>query len=341
MEPKKEAYLYDNAGGNNVRCKNCAHYCKIASGKRGRCGVRENNGGILYALNYGKAATVAVDPVEKKPLFHFLPGTETLSYATVGCNLACANCQNWEISQYPKNNPDIPGNNFPPQSIVDIAKQNNLPSISYTYVEPTIFSEYALDTMKIAHQNGIKNIWVSNGFMSKESAEMVIPYLDAINIDIKSFSDDFYKNNCGARLQPVLNTAKRMKDAGVWVEITTLIIPTLNDSDKNITDIANFIVNDLGIATPWHLTQFLGEISWKLKYVSNTSANTLRKAHDMGKKTGLKYVYSGNMPGMDLENTYCPTCKTLVIERNNYIIRRHDAMGKCFNCGTFLDIIQD
>jgi pyruvate formate lyase activating enzyme len=340
MKTKKEVYLYEKNADSAVRCKNCAHYCSIANGKRGICGVRENGNGTLYALNYGKAVSVQIDPVEKKPLFHFLPGTETLSFATVGCNFACANCQNWEISQYPKEHDDIPGDDFPPQSIVDIALSHKLPSISYTYVEPTIFSEYALDTMKLARAAGLKNIWVSNGFMSKESAEMIIPHLDANNIDIKSFSDDFYRANCGARLQPVLDTAKRMKAANVWVEITTLVIPNLNDSDENLTDIANFIAKELGTETPWHVTQFSGAISWKLKHISNTSAHTLRSAYNIGKTAGLKYVYSGNIPGLETENTYCPKCNSIGIRRNGYSTEILCEGGKCLKCGTDLHIIE-
>lgn len=340
METKKEAYLYEKKSGNRVRCTNCAHYCTIAPGKRGICGVRENAGGKLYVLNYSKAVTVAIDPIEKKPLFHFLPGTETLSFATVGCNFMCANCQNWEISQYPKSHKEIPGDDFPPQSIVDLALKHNLPSISYTYVEPTIFSEYALDTMKIARKNKLKNVWVSNGFMSKESSEMIIPYLDANNIDIKSFSESFYRKNCGARLQPVLDTAKKMKESGVWVEITTLIIPTLSDSDENLTAIANFIAQDLGKETPWHVTQFSGAISWRLGHISDTPSNTLRKAYDIGKKAGLKYVYSGNIPGMETENTYCSKCNSICIERSGFNLTRKDKDGKCAKCGTSLSIIR-
>jgi pyruvate formate lyase activating enzyme len=339
MEAKKEAYLYEKSGTDSVRCLNCAHYCAIAPERRGICGVRQNTGGKLFAINYGKAVSVQIDPIEKKPLFHFLPGTETLSFATVGCNFSCANCQNWEISQYPKTNAEIPGDDFPPQAIVDIAAKHNCPSISYTYVEPTIFSEYALDTMKLARKKNIKNVWVSNGFMSKESAEMVIPYLDANNIDIKSFSDKFYRTNCGARLQPILDTAKRMKSAGVWVEITTLIIPSLSDSEENLTAIANFIARDLGNNTPWHVTQFSGVISWKLKHISDTSSNTLRKAYNIGREAGLMYVYSGNRPGMDTENTYCSQCGTLCVRRTGFNVSRCDNQGDCQSCGRSLDII--
>ena len=186
----KEVYLYKKLNNNLVKCQNCSHYCVIPPGKRGLCGVRQNINGTLYALNYGKVISLQIDPVEKKPLYHFLPGTQTLSIATVGCNFSCLNCQNWQISQYPKTRDDIPGQEMTPEQIVQIALDNNLPSISYTYVEPTIFSEYALDIMKLAKKNNIKNIWVSNGYMSQESAQMIIPYLDANNIDIKGFGNN-------------------------------------------------------------------------------------------------------------------------------------------------------
>jgi len=336
----KEVYLYKKLDDKNAQCQNCSHYCVIRPGKRGICGVRQNIDGKLCALNYGRAIAMNIDPVEKKPLFHFMPGSRTLSFATVGCNFRCANCQNYDISQYPKTHKDIPGDNATPEQIVQMALDNKTPSISYTYVEPTIFSEYALDTMKLARQKGLKNIWVSNGFMSEESRQMIIPYLDANNIDIKSFSDDFYKKNCGARLQPVLDTAETMKKAGVWLEITTLVIPTLSDDKKMLADIAQFIAKQLGKETPWHVTQFSGAISWKLEHLPDTPIETLKIAHRIGKDAGLKYVYTGNIPGMVSDNTFCPNCQTLCIERLGYTIRRHDEQGKCPRCGTELGIIE-
>jgi pyruvate formate lyase activating enzyme len=335
----QEVYLYEKLDGQNVRCKNCSHYCAISPGKRGICGVRQNLGGTLFALNYSKAVAINIDPVEKKPLFHFLPGTTTLSVATVGCNFSCANCQNYDISQYPKSHDDIPGQEVSPDDLVVMAKNEATPSISYTYVEPTIFSEYALDTMKIAGQNSLKNIWVSNGFMSAESREMIAPYLDADNIDIKSFSDEFYRKNCGARLQPVLDTCIAMKKAGVWLEITTLIIPTLNDDKSNLAAIAQFIAKELGNETPWHVTQFSGAISWKLSHIPNTPANTIRSTYIIGREAGLKYVYSGNIPGMDLENTNCWNCGTLCIQRVGYSVDRRDVNGKCPKCAADLNLI--
>ena len=304
-EMKKEIYLYKKLENDKVQCRNCAHYCLILPGKRGICRVRENQGGKLYALNYGKVIALNVDPIEKKPFFHFLPGTYSLSIATVGCNFRCQNCQNWDISQIKlpsmesqmkmKGTKEIPGENLSPKDIVKLALKNKTPSISYTYTEPAIFSEYALDTMKLAKKEGIKNAWVSNGFLSKELSELILPYLDAIRIDIKSFSDDFYQKVCGARLQPVLETCKFMKKSGVWLEIITLVIPTLSDSKEMFRDIANFIKLELGPETPWHINRFSGAISWKLQSLPDTSLETLEMSYQIGKDAGLKYIYIGNV----------------------------------------------
>lgn len=314
-----------------MQCTNCSHYCLIPPGARGICRVRENIAGKLQALNYGKSAALNIDPIEKKPFFHFLPGTCSLSIAAVGCNFTCANCQNFDISQEYKE--EIPGESLSPEEIVRLAIKNKIPSISYTYVEPTVFLEYALDTMKLARKKGLKNNFVSNGFMSKESAEMIIPHLDAINIDIKSFSEDFYKKNCRASLQPVLDNAKLMKKSGVWTEITTLVIPTLSDSEKNFKDISLFIKQELGAETPWHVSQFSGAFSWKLQHLSDTPFETLKKAYDIGKKNGLNYVYTGNAPGLPSEDTFCPKCKKLCIDRTGYLVKRFDKNGKCQECG--------
>ncbi len=335
----KEVYLYKKLDNKKAQCCTCAHNCIVVQGQRGICGVRENQNGELFALNYGKAVAVNIDPIEKKPFFHFLPGSYSLSIATVGCNFRCANCQNWDISQGFKDKKEIPGEDISPEGIIKLAKKNKTPSISYTYTEPTIFLEYALDTMKLAKKAGLKNTFVSNGFMSEESAKAVIPYLDADNIDIKSFSDEFYKKNCGGRLQPVLDTAKLMKKSGVWVEITTLVIPTLSDSEEMFRDIAKFIHDELGPETPWHISQFSGAISWKLQDLPETPVETLKMGYEIGKKAGLKYVYTGNVPGLPSEDTFCPKCNALVINRFGYSVKRHDKQGKCPKCGEKLDLI--
>jgi len=298
----EEVYLYKKLKDNKVQCQNCAHYCNVSPGNRGICGVRENINGKLYALNYGKIIACHIDPIEKKPLYHFLPGTYSLSIAAVGCNFACQNCQNWHISQVPKPKKPIGGEEITPQEIVNLALKDKLPSISYTYTEPAIFSEYALDTMKIARKSRLKNVWVSNGFWSKELFELVYPYVDAANIDLKSFDDDFYKKVCQGRLQPVLDTLKRLKtlrrgsgQEKIWVEITTLVIPGLNDQDKMFKDIAGFIKKELGAETPWHVSRFFNDVSWQLKDLPLTPSETIKRACQIGQEAGLKHVYEGNM----------------------------------------------
>jgi len=335
----KEAYLYKKLKDKQIQCNNCSHYCIIKDGERGKCYVRENRGGKLYSLVYGKSCTVNVDPIEKKPFFHFLPGSQSLSVATVGCNFQCFSCQNWTISQGPRIFKKIEGEEISPAVIVETALKNNLPSISYTYTEPTIFSEYALDIMKLARKKGLKNNWVTNGFWSKELFSLISPYLDAANVDLKSFEDRFYQKYCSGRLQPVLDTLKRLKGKNIWVEITTLVIPGLNDSEEIFRSVAGFIKKELGAETPWHISQFCGAISWKFQEVPDTPVETLEKAAEIGKKAGLKYVYVGNVPGIESEDTYCPKCGAKMIDRNGYIIKRYDKAGVCSKCGENLDLI--
>jgi len=335
----KEAILYKKLDSGKIQCQNCAHYCVILPGKRGTCGVRENQNGKLFALNYGKAIACQIDPIEKKPFFHFLPGSHSLSVAAAGCNFRCDNCQNWEISQSPKPQKPILGEDLLPEEIVSLAIKNKLPSISYTYTEPAIFSEYALDTMKLAKKQGLKNAWVSNGFWSKELFEFVSPYLDAANVDLKSFDDKFYIKNCGGKLQPVLDSLIKLKKKKIWVEIATLAIPALSDSEEIFKNIANFIKKELGPETPWHLSQFSGAISWKLRHLPETPIETLKKGYDIGRNAGLKYVYTGNVPGLPSEDTFCPKCQALCIDRINYVIHRHDKAGKCPKCNQDLNLI--
>lgn len=331
----KESYLYEKLGNSNVRCGTCAHKCLIADKMFGICGVRQNVDGSLYVLNYGKAISLSIDPIEKKPYFHFLPGTHSFSVATVGCNLICGNCQNWQISQLVKSDKSMLsiGQSILPKEIVAQAIKSKCPSISYTYTEPTIFMEYALDTMKVAKAEGIKNTWVTNGFMTEDTLNMIVPYLDAANVDIKSFDNDFYVKNCGARLDPILDACKRMKKRGVWVEITTLIIPTLSDDPEMLEKIAKFIFNELGSDTPWHVSAFSADISWKMRDIPDTPVKTVNNAYKIGKKMGLKYVYTGNVPGNESENTYCSNCRELVIKRIGYYIERFDDNGACPKCG--------
>jgi len=340
----QESYLYEKLGQNRVKCQTCNHNCLLAPGQSGLCGVRQNQAGVLMVSNYGQAIAANVDPIEKKPLYHFLPGTQTFSFAAAGCNFKCANCQNWQISQSTKNT-NLSENkitNFgfalPSAKIIDQAKTANCPSISYTYTEPTIFLEYALDTMKLAKEAGLKNIWVSNGFMSQEALKLIIPYLDAINVDLKSFDENFYQKICGAKLKPVLENLKSLKKAGVWVEITTLIIPTLSDSEKMLAKIAKFIKEKIGTETPWHLSQFSGVISWQLQNLPPTPKNIIERACCLGREAGLYYVYAGNIQSK-WNNTFCPQCRLLNIERSGFSIKRKDKKGRCYTCNTDLDII--
>lgn len=305
------------------------HHCRISDGRRGICAVRENRGGKLYSLVYGRVISSNIDPIEKKPLFHFLPGSNSFSIATVGCNFRCLHCQNFEISQYPKVNRDIIGEKLSPQDIVDTAVRTGCESISYTYTEPTIFFEFAYDCARLAREKGIKNVFVSNGYTSPEATEAIAPFLDGNNIDLKG-DDEFYKKVCGARVEPVKETIKLMKSLGVWVEVTTLIIPTLNDSDETLEGIIDFILS-IDSSIPWHVTQFYP--TYKMLDKARTPIETLRKARALGIRKGLRYVYEGNVPGAGNENTYCPQCGEMLIKRYGFqILQNKIEDGRCFNC---------
>ena len=331
----REAILYDKLDRRRVRCNLCAHRCVINPDRRGNCGVRENRGGILYSLVYATLIAENIDPIEKKPFFHVLPGSLSYSVATVGCNLRCSFCQNHEISQQPRATLMIPGNEVGPQAIVESAIASRCKTIAYTYTEPTIYFELALDTAKIAAANGLKNVFVTNGFMAAETIEMIAPYLAAANVDLKSFRDEFYQNHCGAKLTPVLENLKKMKEKGIWVEITTLLIPTLNDDEREIKDIAQFIAT-LGRETPWHVSRFHPQ--FKKRDLPPTPIKSLHKAVETGKNAGLKYVYSGNVPGDLGENTYCAHCGNLLLERYGFRITGTNLIGnKCAGCGTALE----
>ncbi|MGO9013404.1 MAG: AmmeMemoRadiSam system radical SAM enzyme [Dissulfurispiraceae bacterium] len=329
-----EARLYEKLDEGKVKCFLCPQYCSISPGKRGICGVRENSGGTLYSLVYGKVAAKHVDPIEKKPFFHFYPGSHSFSIAAVGCNFRCLHCQNYEISQYPKQNKDIPGEEMSPEEVVEEAVRAGCESIAYTYTEPTIFFEFAYDCARLAHKKGIRNVFVSNGYTSPDAIRLIAPYLDANNIDLKG-DDDFYKKVVGAKLQPVLDTIKLMKELGIWVEVTTLIIPDYNDSDDFLTFAAQFI-KSVDASIPWHVSQFYP--TYKLFDKPRTPLITLRKAREIGLKAGLKYVYEGNVPGTGGENTLCPSCGALLIERIGFSLT-HISMkdSKCEKCGARID----
>ncbi len=327
----KEAVLYGKKEEGKVKCRLCNHRCLILPGKRGICGVRENQDGTLYSLNYGKLIARHVDPIEKKPLFHFHPGSRSYSIAAVGCNFRCDFCQNYEISQMPKDQGLVMGDPVAPEEVVSAARRTECLSISYTYTEPTIFFEYAYETAKLAHAQEIKNVFVSNGFMGQESLEMIRPYLQAANIDLKAFTEKFYKETCGARLAPVLENLKSMKKMGIWVEVTTLVIPTLNDSDKELRDIATFIATEMGPDTPWHVSRF--HPMYKLNGIHATPVETLLRAQEIGKAAGLYYVYTGNIPGQGGENTFCHHCGGLLIERLGFSVLQYNVKnGQCHTC---------
>lgn len=327
-----EAQLYSQGKDGEVICELCSHHCRIKDGHRGICGVRENRKGVLYTLVYGWLVAENVDPIEKKPLFHFLPGSRSYSISTVGCNFRCRHCQNFSISQpgdFPADNP--PGILRTPQYVVDHAEASGCRSISYTYVEPTIFFEFAYDCSVLARSRGLKNVFVSNGFMSEKTTRKLAPVLDAINIDIKAFTEDFYHRICGARLQPVLDSVRLMHELGVWVETTTLIIPGLNDSDEELKAIADFIVS-IDSSMPWHVTAFYP--TYKLLDRPPTPAHTLQKAREIGLAAGLKYVYEGNIPGAGGEDTFCPSCQALLVKRYGFRIQENRlAHGRCPQCG--------
>lgn len=316
-----------------VQCFLCSHRCKIKDGHRGICQVRENRGGSLYSLVYGRLISSHVDPIEKKPIFHLQPGSKSLSIATVGCNFKCLHCQNYDISQYPRlHDGAIEGTGMTPEEVVVAARKQHCASISYTYIEPTIFFEFAHDAAVLAHATGIKNVFVSNGYTSAEATMRIAPYLDANNIDLKSFTDRFYREVCGARLAPVLDTIILMKELGVWVEVTTLVIPGWNDSDRELMDIASFI-KGVDPAMPWHVTRF--HPTYKMTDRGPTPAATLRRAREIGLAAGLKYVYQGNLPGEGGEDTVCPGCGKTVIGRTGYLITSLDLEGSvCRFCQT-------
>ncbi len=290
---KKEAELYEELKNDKVHCFLCSHHCTISKSKFGQCGVRQNINGRLYTHVYGKVIAAHVDPIEKKPLYHFLPGSKSYSIATPGCNFRCSFCQNWQISQHRLDSEFYySGIEMSPEDIVTAAKQNNCKSIAYTYTEPTIFFEYAYDTAKKAHKEKLSNVFVTNGYMTPEMIETITPYLDAVNIDLKSFRDEFYKTICGAHLEPVINTIKKMHENNIWIEITTLVVPEQNDSRKELSDIAEFIASvDKNI--PWHISRFHPD--YQFNTVNATPIETLQMAERIGKKFRLKDIHLGNV----------------------------------------------
>jgi len=333
------AWLSKKLGSGKVLCQACAQACKLGEGEYGICGVRKVENGELHLLVYGLAAAVNVDPVEKKPMFHFLPDTKAFSLGTVGCNFSCEFCQNFDISQFPKEHDhQIVGHEMPPERIVELALEYGCDSIAYTYNEPVVFFEYTYDTAKLAHEKGLKNIYVTSGFETRKAIDLLAPYIDGMNIDIKGFTEEFYKEICGGRLKPVLDAVKYAHDKGIWVEVTTLLITGKNDSDEEIRNIAKFIAS-VDPAMPWHLSAF--HPMYKMLDVPRTPGSTLRRAYKIGQEEGLKYLYVGNIDDEDYESTYCPSCKNRVIDRRGtigqYVTNELDENGTCPHCGYQLE----
>ncbi len=332
----KEAMFYQKLDGDRVRCGLCRFGCLIGNGKRGHCRVRENRDGVLYSLVYGRAVAEHVDPVEKKPLFHLLPGSRSYSVATVGCNFRCLHCQNYNISQPDEESVERSGSLVPPQTIVERALAAGCRTISYTYTEPTIFFEYAYEIAVLARAAGLKNIFVTNGYIASEPLAAIAPFLDAANIDLKGFTESFYREVVGASLAEVLDCIRDYRKHGIWLELTTLVIPNRNDSEQELGGIARFIASELGRETPWHVTQFYP--THRLTDQPRTPVNTLRNARRIGVDAGLRYVYEGNVPGEGGENTYCHCCGSVLIRRYGYLVEQNLLdQGKCPACGSGID----
>ncbi len=320
----------------SVRCGVCAHRCLVRPGRSGICGVRHNRGGTLICSAYGQVAAVGLDPIEKKPLFHVEPGSRSFSIATAGCPFHCRFCQNWEIAQAPRLGVPVVERPLPPEQVVAQALELGAQSIAYTYVEPTVFLEYALDTARIARAAGLRNLFITDGYATPEANDLLAQVLDAANVDLKSFDDRFYRRLCGARLAPVLDTIRNMRAAGIWLELTTLVIPGWNDADDELRAIAGWIVEALGPATPWHISRFFP--AHQMYDVAPTPPATLLRAAAIGRAAGLHYVYVGNAPDLGYEDTRCAGCGELLIERSGYRTRSYlSDGGTCPRCARPLE----
>ncbi len=327
------AWMSKPAKEGLIQCLACSHYCKIPKGKTGICGVRYNNGKALELLVYGRAAAVNTDPIEKKPLHHFYPGSEIFSFGTMGCNFKCLFCQNWDISQFHKSHTveEIrkSGSPLSPSEAVDYCLERGIPSIAFTYNEPGIFFEYAYETAVLAKKKGLHTVYVSNGFESEEALTEIAPYIDAMNIDLKGATDEYYIKICGGRVGPVKKNIERLWKQGMWIEVTTLIEPNHNDDDKGLTEIAEFLAG-VSPDMPWHISRYFPCYQMT---DPPTPFETLERAYKIGKRAGLKYVYVGNILSGKLENTTCPKCQALLIERHGYSVQNNLKGSHCPKCG--------
>jgi pyruvate formate lyase activating enzyme len=335
----KRALLYDKLDNGRVKCRLCRHGCLLEDGKIGICGVRRNDGGVLYSMVYDKIISTNVDPIEKKPLFHVSPGTRSFSIATVGCNFRCSFCQNYSISQMPHDSGKIIGEKYSPNDLVAMARNAGCKSIAYTYTEPTIYYELAKDTMIEAVKSGLLNVFVTNGYMSRDMLDDSKGLIHAANVDLKAFNKTFYSRYCKARLDGVLDSLRYMKSLGIWVEVTTLLIPTLNDDIGEVRELARFIKNDLGKETPWHVSRFFPK--YKEQELPPTDVEALRKVRQIGLDEGLYYVYTGNVPWDPGEKTYCPGCSYTLIDRVGYRIEKYSVKeGLCPKCKYKVDGVE-
>jgi pyruvate formate lyase activating enzyme len=326
--------LTETLPDGSIRCGVCAHRCLVRPGRTGICGVRVNRDGVLVNVAYGQVVAEALDPIEKKPLFHVAPGSTAWSIATPGCPFHCRFCQNWEIAQGPRLRIELPVREIPPEAVVQGALAHRADALAYTYVEPTVFLEYALDVGRLARAAGLRNLWITDGYATPESVELLGEVIDAANVDLKSFDDRFYRRLCGARLAPVLDAIEAMRKAGMWLELTTLVIPGHNDDDAQLRAIAEWIAGTLGTETPWHISRF--HPAYRMRDVPPTPSATLRRAAAIGRDAGLAYVYVGNAPELGLEDTRCPSCARPLIERLGYAVRNHLVDGACPGCGRLM-----
>lgn len=331
----KEAVFWVREG-DKVRCSLCPHGCLLADGKRGLCGVRENQGNTLYSLIYGKASSIHPDPIEKKPLFHFLPGSTAISFGSIGCNLFCMHCQNWSISKAKVGQIDL--TEITPDDVVRYARGSNAKSVSWTYNEPTIWHEFTTEASKVAHSAGLKTSYVTNGYISEEPLRELKGVIDAMNIDVKSFTEGFYRKVCGGRLAPVLRACEISHELGIHIELTYLVIPDHNDKEEEILEFSKWVAQSLGKEIPVHFSAFHPD--FKLTSVPRTSEKSLNKAYDLAKKAGLEFVYLGNIAANDRDDTFCPKCGTKIIDRDGFWVRSSRLNGnRCGKCNAPLNII--